>query len=411
MATPKKTTSKKAPSTKAKSSSKVTSAKTKTTAKNKTAKSASKAAPVKKTTTASVPPNTVKVSKKTASSWMGWLFAALLGGALIGTYASDAFWMEAFDAEAGMLVVDDKTWMPVGGAPISVVVLNDKDCGTPCNSSASLDSLRASVNPALKVTEIDISSNEGQALINAFDLVSVPQYFFGKDIEELEVEGPEGEEIRFIDNLPPGLLTEKNNLYYIDSAQVGFKPGKFIEKPDFADLDTEPSQGNGPINVVEFTDLQCPYCKRFYDQNKSLIDQLVLDGTITYIVKDFPLSFHTEAYGGIHKAANCALQEGGNDVYFAVKDQIFANQSSFTGIGVPAAEMQVADYASEQGVNIESCLAEDGNVLQSEVAADIAEGAKYGVSGTPTIFVGTQILPGAVGPAALSAAVNAELGN
>jgi len=405
MATPKKTTS---------TTAKPASVKTKTiTTKKATATAKKKSTPPKLsrpvvTTTVSKP---VVKKQSPSNGWIGWLFAVLLGWALVGTYASDSYWMESFDESEGMLVVDDKTWMPVGGAPISVVVLNDKDCGVACDASGSLNSLRASVNPALKVTEVDISSPEGEALINQFDLVSIPQYFFGEDIEELTAEGADGEEVRFIDNLPTGLLTEKNDLYYIDSAMVGFKPGKFIKAPEFADLQSEPSQGNGPVSVVEFTDLQCPYCKRFYDQNKTLIEQLVSDGTITYTVKDFPLSFHTEAYGGIHKAANCVLQEGGNDAYFAVKDQIFNNQSSFTSIGVPAAEQQVADYASEQGIDIQSCLVENGNSIQAEVAADTAEGAKYGVSGTPTIFVGTQILPGAVGPAALSAAVNAELGN
>ena len=405
MATPKKTTPKKVSSTKSKASkSKTTSAKTKApVAKKKT--TTTKAKPV-----ATPPVKKEVVAKKSSNSWIGWLLAVLLGGALLGTYVSDVFWMNSFDAEEGMLVIEDKTWMPVGGVPITVVVLNDENCGTVCDTSANLDSLRASVNPAMKVETIDIASKEGQALIENFDLVSIPQYFFGKDIEALTAENAAGEEVRFIDNLPVGLLTEKDDLYYIDSAQVGFKPGKFITAPVFADLDTEPSRGNGPVSVVEFTDLQCPYCKRFHDQNKTLIDQLVADGTITYTVKDFPLSFHTESYGGLHKAANCALQAGGAEVYFAVTDQIFANQESFTSIGVPAAEQQVANYASEQGVDIQSCLVEDGNTMQAEVSADTAEGAKYGVSGTPTIFVGTQILPGAVGPETVRAAVNAELG-
>jgi len=394
MATPKKTT-KKAP---AKAKTTTTKAKT---LKPKTVKPK----PAVAKSAATSPKN-----EASGQSWWGWVLAVLFAGALIGTYASDAFWMNQFDEENSMLVIDDTTWMPVGGAPVTVVVLNDEKCGQVCDTKANLDALRASVNPALKVKEVEVDSEEGKALIEAFDIVSIPQYFFGEDIEALEAAGPDGEDVKFIDNLPAGLLTQKDDLYFIDSARVGFKPGKFISAPEFADLDTEPSIGNGPIQVVEFTDIQCPYCKRFHDQNKSLIEQLVGDGTITYVVKDFPLSFHKESYGGMHKALNCALKEGGNDVYFAVKDQIFANQSSFSGLGVSAAENVVANYASEQGVDISSCLAQNGAAMEAEVMADIAEGSRYGVTGTPTIFVGTQILPGAVGPAALSAAVNAEMG-
>jgi len=409
MATPKKTTTKK-------TTVKKTTTKSKPAAPKKAVvkKTVSNAKPVEKTKERT-PVYTASTDKTNSGGMWGWLLAVLLGGALIGTYAADSYWMESFDDEEGMLVIDDKTWMPVGGIPATVVVLNDANCGAACDDKASLDSLRASVTPALKVQRVDISSAAGKKLIEDFDVVSVPQYFFGEDIDELEAEGPEGEDIKFVENLPAGLLIKKedifngDDLYFIDGARVGFKPGKFIVAPEFADMDTEPSRGNGPVSVVEFTDLQCPFCKRFSDQNKTLIDQLVSDGTITYTIKDFPLSFHQEAYGGIHKAANCVLQEGGSEAYFSVKDQIYVDQASFSGIGIPAAEQQVADYATEQGVDIQSCLADDGATLQAEVMADIAEGSRYGVSGTPSIFVGTQILPGAVAPATLSAAVNAEL--
>gem|GEM_PF-2589909 len=344
-------------------------------------------------------------------SILGWLVAILFGGALLGTYLADSLWMGEFDAEESMVVIDDKTWMPVGGVPVSVVVLNDENCGAACNTKAGLDSLRASVTPALKVETIDVNSKEGQELIETFELVSVPQYFFGEDLEDFEVpnpQDPEGEPLKFIDNLPAGLLTQKDDLYYIDGARVGFKPGKFITPPEFSMTD-EPTLGSGPVKVVEFTDMQCPYCKRFHDQNKALINRLVAENKITYVLKDFPLSFHKEAYEGMHKAANCVLKEGGNEAYFGVKDAIFANQASFNGIGTLAAEAQIAGYASEEGVDIESCLVSESTALRAEVQADIAEGGKYGVTGTPSVFVGTQILPGAVGPQVVEAAVNAEL--
>lgn len=400
MATPKKTTTPKKGAVKKTTTSKAVAPK----------KVVAKKAPMKMVTPVGAASSKTAATRKSGTNGLwGWLLAALLGGALIGTYAADTYWMQSFDEEAGMLVIDDKTWMPVGGIPVTVMVLNDENCGAACDDTASLNSLRASVTPALKVQRIDISSAKGKALIKDFDVVSIPQYFFGEDVEELEAEGPDGEDVKFIENLPAGILIEKEGLYFIDGARVGFKPGKFIVAPEFADLDSEPTRGDGPVQVVEFTDMQCPYCKRFADQNKTLIDQLVSDGTITYVIKDFPLSFHAEAYGGIHKAASCVLQEGGNNAYFAVKDQIYVDQASFTGMGVPAAEQQVAGYATEQGVDIQSCLANDGATLQAEVLADIAEGSRYGVTGTPSIFVGTQILPGAVAPATLSAAVNAEL--
>lgn len=382
----------------------------KTTAKSSVSKS--KTAKAKSTSKKTTPTKVAKSKTATTTdknsgsvSLLGWLVAVLMAGALVGTYVSDVFWMDKFDEEASMLVIDDITWMPVGGSPVTVVVLNDASCGDRCNTESSLNSLRASVNPALKVEEVDINSAEGLALIETFNLVSVPQYFFGEDIENLEAEGADGEEVRFVDNLPPGLLTKSGELYYIDSAQVGFKPGKFITQPEFADLETEPSKGSGPVTVVEFSNYQCSFCKRFHDQNIDLIDQLVAENKITYIVKDYPMFQANDRFA--HRAANCVLEQGGNEPYWEMNDTLFATQGEWSQMG--ESEAYFTNMASELGYEVSSCM--QSSEIESEIMADMSEGSRYGVSGTPTVFVGTQILPGAVGPAVLRSAVESELNN
>ena len=218
---------------------KTTSSKTKAAPKKTTVKTTTKTKAVAKTKAKTTAPKTVAPAKakaprvldsapvkKDQNSWWGWIVATLLAGALVGTLMADLMWVDAFDEDSSMVVIDDMTWMPVAGTPVSVVVLNDGNCGAACDASAALNSLRSSVTPALKVSTIDVNSTKGQILVDQFDLVSVPQFFFEDDIEDLEVSGPNGEEIRFIDNLPAGLLTEKEGLYYIDGPRVGFKPGK-----------------------------------------------------------------------------------------------------------------------------------------------------------------------------------------
>jgi len=392
MATPKKTTTSKKP----------------TTSKAKTTKTKSRASKPKVSVDEN-PFSSPPIKKAGFSGLLGWLVAVLLGGGLLGTLMADSFWMEQFDDDAGMLVIDDKTWMPVGGSPITVVVLNDENCGAPCDTTASLDSLRASVNPAMIVEEVDVSSEAGQLFIETFDLVSVPQFFFGEDIEDLEADGPDGEEIKFVDNLPPGLLTKREDffngedLYYIDGAQVGFKLGKFIKPPEFANLDTEPTKGTGPVKVIEFTNYQCSFCKKLHDENSALINQLVADNKITYIVKDYPMFQANDRFA--HRAANCVLEQGGNEAYWEMNNALFEAQAAWSRIAEP--EVYMNDLALNVGYDVSSCMA--SGEIESEIMADMTEGSRYGVTGTPALFIGTQFMPGAISPATFNTAVEAEL--
>ncbi len=74
-----------------------------------------------------------------------------------------------------------------------------------------------------------------------------------------------------------------------------------------------------------------------------------------------------------------------------------------------AGKQFLVDYAkNDLGLDLETCLADPST--NAEVQADVAEGAKYGVSGTPALFIGTQIMPGAIDAATFEKAVNEEAG-
>ncbi len=375
-------------------------------------------APAKKTTKTTTtkkaaPKKTVaKAAKKASTSKpiqtkgmtmapIAWIACVFLLGGLVGSFLAEPMMMEKFDEDKAMVVVGDKTWIPVKGKPIELMVLNDRQCTSGCDTTQAIAALKQNISPALIVTEVDVTSEEGQALIQSFDLVSVPQYFFGEGIESLGADDGS----KFIDNLPVGVLTEKDDLYHLNGAATGFRPGKFIKAPEFADLDTEPKLGTGPVRVVEFTDYQCPFCKRLYDQNKELIAELVAANKITYIVKDFPLNFHLEAKDA-HKAANCVLRESGQDDYWSMNAEIFRTQKAWSGKGAEARTQMIA-LADNMGIDITSCMSDPA--IEAEMQADLAEGSRFGVSGTPALFIGTQMMPGAIGPDVFRAAVDQEL--
>ena len=92
-----------------------------------------------------------------------------------------------------------------------------------------------------------------------------------------------------------------------------------------------PAASKGPddaaVTLVEYTDYQCPFCQRHFQQTSGLIEENYVDnGKIRYITKDLPLSFHPNAHAA-SQAARCAGDQG---KYWEMHDALFENQQSWS---------------------------------------------------------------------------------
>jgi len=299
-----------------------------------------------------------------------------------------------------LVFYDEKTWISVPGNPIELIVLNDERCGHFCDDAPHVDSFRASITPALLVRKVDVSTEEGKEILASFDIKGFPSFIFGDGIETFSQNG-----IRFVENprVSP-LLIEKNGRYLVDSSQIGMKFGKMISAPEI-ELENEPQLGDGPVKIIEFTDFQCPYCQRFHQNNKDLIDELVQKKVITLIVKDFPLSFHPEAKW-VHIAANFILQKKGNEAYFTFRDEIFSTQKKWSGASESIVKNHLNTLAKKQNIDLEPLWRGGHEIYEQEISRDTEEGITLGVSGTPGIFIDGFIIPGAIGPDVLQSIVN-----
>lgn len=138
---------------------------------------------------------------------------------------------------------------------------------------------------------------------------------------------------------------------------------------------------DAPVTMVEFSDYQCPYCRRFFEQTLPAIKKEYVDtGKLRYVFRDFPLDqIHPQA----RKAAEAAKCAGEQGRYWEMHDALFRNQDDLT---VP----KLKEYAA--GVPLDAaafgaCL--DSGKFAREVERDQEDGAKAGVRGTPAFFVGT----------------------
>ena len=136
---------------------------------------------------------------------------------------------------------------------------------------------------------------------------------------------------------------------------------------------------DAPVTIVEFTDFQCPYSVREYPKIKQILGEY--PDKVKFVFKHFPLGFHKKARPA-HAAAELARMEGGADGFWKMHDMIMAEPKKL--------EVSVLRrYAESLGLDIAKFdeVMGDEKKIDALLSADMAEGKKCKVRGTPTVFI------------------------
>jgi protein-disulfide isomerase len=152
-------------------------------------------------------------------------------------------------------------------------------------------------------------------------------------------------------------------------------------------VDDDPVLGpeNAAITIIEFSDYECPYCRKWHAE---VLEPLMATypGQIRLVYRDFPLSsIHANAAPAA-AAANCANEQG---AYWEYNEKLFSMELGLS----PTAYRQ---YASNLGLDAQAfaeCLESDR--FLDEVQADFDYAAELGVRSTPTFFVNGIAVVGA----------------
>lgn len=151
-------------------------------------------------------------------------------------------------------------------------------------------------------------------------------------------------------------------------------------------------QENAQVTLVEFSDFECPFCKRYYDDSYAqLVKDYVDTGKVKMYFRHYPLEFHPAANPAA-LASECANEQ---NLFWEFHDKAFNEQSRLSG-GGEAANTELKAMAAEIGANsaqFDQCF--DSAKYQSQVDEDVADGQAAGVSGTPTIFINGRKIVGA----------------
>jgi protein-disulfide isomerase len=150
-------------------------------------------------------------------------------------------------------------------------------------------------------------------------------------------------------------------------------------------LAEDPVRGpdTAPVELIEFSDFDCPYCKRATETVERLMEQF--EGQIRFVYKDYPLPSHPNAFKAA-EAGNCAHEQGR---FWELHDTMFASQGE---LGVDA----LKGYAADLGLDPDAfneCL--DSGRHAATVDRDMRIGMSHGVASTPTLFLNGRAVLGA----------------
>lgn len=172
------------------------------------------------------------------------------------------------------------------------------------------------------------------------------------------------------------------------SGQVAEAPATAQPQYTRYDIPTEgyPSLGpdDAPITIVEFSDFQCPYCRRFHDDTfQALLD--AYPGQVRFVYRNLPLtSIHSEAL----PAAIASLCANDQNAFWDYHGKLFSSET--------LGEETYIQYATVLGLNVEefsACLS--SGKYDDFIQEDMDFALNLGVQSTPTFFVNGLAIVGA----------------
>jgi Protein-disulfide isomerase len=183
------------------------------------------------------------------------------------------------------------------------------------------------------------------------------------------------------------ILLELKAIHQLLEKQAqGTNPPAQPQAPQKVSMKAEPGwqvigRDDAPVTVVEFGDYQCPFCRKYHsaafaDLKKNYIDT----GKVRYIVRDFPLPFHANAFGAA-LAARCAGEQS--------QSQFWAMRDLMLDTSADLAPESITKYAGQIKLDVPRfrvCI--DAKKYSADVQKDLAAAGTLGINATPSFVIG-----------------------
>lgn len=145
---------------------------------------------------------------------------------------------------------------------------------------------------------------------------------------------------------------------------------------------------NAPLSMVEFTDYQCSFCRRFHMVTfPELRSKYIETGRLRFASRDLPLEFHSDAFRAA-EAARCAGDQG---QFWPMRDLLVSNAARLS-------EEDLLAYGQRLKLDVgalKACL--ESGKHRAAIRQDILEAVSLGVNGTPSFVIGRSTEQGVEG--------------
>lgn len=189
-----------------------------------------------------------------------------------------------------------------------------------------------------------------------------------------------------------GLFLLTNHKANAPSSSGSAKPTSHIE-----------GKGSTGVTLVEYGDYECPFCGQYYPTLKQVESQYA--DKIYFQFRNFPLvSVHQNAFASARAAEAAALQ----NKFWEMHDVLYENQNAWSTSSNPSQYFD--QYASQLGLNLQQFRNDYASSQVNDIInADLNEGNKLNVQGTPTFFLDGKQVQIANTPADFAKILDAEI--
>ncbi len=172
---------------------------------------------------------------------------------------------------------------------------------------------------------------------------------------------------------------------------------------------------NAPVMIVEYSDYECPFCKRFHETMNQVMDTYGAEGKVAWVYRHFPLDqLHPVKARQEAAAAECVAEIGGDDMFWRFSDRFFELTPSNNQTDLTVVLPQIYSELGLSQAKVDECVA--SGRYDDHIQAEFENAVATGGRGTPwSILIaadGTKYpLSGAQPLSAINQLIELGLGN
>ena len=229
-------------------------------------------------------------------------------------------------------------------------------------------------------------------LLSVFTSLTISTSLIAQEIDEGKLNALVQKEVERLLNTDGAMdeAIQRGIERYVQNQRQGAEQARANQQQEKAkniravDVNRDHIYGNpdAPITLVEYSDFECPFCKRFHPTVVQLMENN--QENLRWVYRHFPLAFHNPGAQKQGEASECVAELSGNDVFWKFTDFIYQRTTS-NGQGFPIANLRLlAEEVGVDGEEFNNCL--NSGQMAARVKEDIDNGVQIGVSGTPAAF-------------------------